>query len=118
MCEDMCVRARCVFGAGLVQHRDLSDSAAVGEERPPLFAVAQVTLSLPLPEALLQLCLHLNVTHTVNRISRNLPEPPQVFPLTGHLLSPQLPLKSDQIIRKIGFKCVRTCVNHRMNLVS
>lgn len=49
-----------LFGTGFVQDRYLSDCAALGEQRAPSFTVAQVTLSLPLPKALLKLCLDLH----------------------------------------------------------
>lgn len=49
-----------LFGTGFVQNRYLSDCAALSEQRTPSFTVAQVTLSLPLPKALLELRLDLH----------------------------------------------------------
>lgn len=54
-----------LFGTGFVQDGYLSDRAALSEQRTPSFTVAQVTLSLPLPKALLQLRLDLHTRDNI-----------------------------------------------------
>lgn len=58
-----------ISGAAFVQDGDLRDRAALGEQRAPSLVVAQVALSLPLPEAFLQFCLDLHKRTNTSRTS-------------------------------------------------
>lgn len=58
------LRGRLLLWAAFIQHGYLRDRAALCEQRPPPLAVRQVTLGLPLPEPLLQLCLDLQAAPT------------------------------------------------------
>lgn len=64
-CECLCFWAQLLFGTGFVQDRYLSDGAAFVEKCTPSFTVAEITLSLPLPEPFLQLRLHLKNKSTL-----------------------------------------------------